>query len=236
MVNLGKMGKLVMTLIIVVILAALVWMMSSKEDQRIIQPSNDSKSNQMDISKVPGVTNVQRFSDAEKIAIKNAANRSNRSLRTGTSSGTKTPMPTKTPKPLPYPRVTINYSVEKTSSVRSNNVNDSRNNTFVIVKLDIRNYGYKYFDAYPGRFRMGRNADIIPLVNITTGNMINAVIVNNSRAKGDLLFSLSKKTNIGILTYLSADKSVSYYILYKKVSSSEMDDVKKQEVTDDEDV
>lgn len=217
MIKLGK--SLVITLIIIIILAAFVLMMSSREEGRIKQPilgNNES------ITIEPGVTNVKSFSDAKKIST-NMINKTSSSSR---------PVATRTPKPLPYPRISINYSMEKMSSIRGNSVD--RNSTFIIVMLDIRNYGYRYFDAHPSRFRIGQSADIVPLINITTGDIIDDVIVNNSRAKGGLVFLLDKKKYPGKVTYLLTNKSESYTILYKKVSPSEIED-QNQGATNDED-
>ena len=184
-----------------------------------IQSITPSKSVQKEfrIEDVPGITGIKRISDSNK----NKIYESNKNKTTGLNySRNITLRPAKTPKPLPYPRITINYSTEKTSSIRKEVVDDERNNTFVILTLDIRNFGYKFFDAHPSKFRIigSQNAEFEPLVNITTGELLDDIIVNNSRAKGDLVFIFQKnRASVNKIIYLSGD----YTILYHKGIPSE---------------
>lgn len=181
----------------------------------VIDKDNSNVSNAA-LDAARGITGVKKISDAKK------------GISGSDSNGTIRPK--STPKPLPYPRISINYSIQRSSSIGGNSVD--KNSTFVIVMLDIRNYGYKYFDAFSNNFRgvLTRNKEEIrPLVNISTGNMIDAVIPNSSRAKGDLLFLTSKKISIRDIIYHSNE---SYYIIYKKVSPSQIEDKKKEDVSD----
>ena len=173
----------------------------------------------------PDFKDVRKFSDTKKNVI------SNKNVQNKTGKI----MPIPTPKPLPYPRITINYSIQRTGSIRSNEA--GINDTFVIIMLDIRNYGYRYFDAFSNNFRTITTGDnvAIPLVNISTGNMIDDVIPNNSRAKGDLIFLISNKKLIKKLIFSSINKSENYYIIYKIVKPSEIEDKKEEGVVDDED-
>lgn len=226
MIKLGK--GLIITLLIVLILAAFVWMMSSREEGRIKQPILGIGSSTTRIEDIDhSITGVKRFSDAKK--DKNTADKTSSS-----SSSSSSPAPTQTSKPLPYPRISINYSIQMVDSIRGNSVDS--NSTFVIVMLDIRNYGYRYFDAYPNNFRgIVRKENIIPLINISTGDTIDDVIPNNSRAKGDLVFLISKKNLMTKIIYSPVNKSENYYIMYKLVSASEMEDKKQEVVIDEED-
>lgn len=173
------------------------------------------------IKNMSGITNVKSFSDFKK----NATSRSN-ATRTGRSSRSRES------KPLPYPRISINYSVQKTRSIGSNTLD--KNSTFLIVTLDIRNYGYTYFDAHQSKFRMGKDGEIRPLINISTGKTIDAVLPNNSRAKGNLIFLLGKGVNQGTIRFISTNTSESYNILYKKLSQSELTEVRRDVSNDEE--
>jgi len=233
---------------IIIVVSAIVFFSQERDDSVDLfleQYESDSLNVPSKSPEEMGYTNIKKFSDVRKEklneTIRKIENETNatkvvrkkmsmeernmpdpqRSLGTGTRI-------IKTPKPLPYPRISINYSVEKTSSIRSETTDD--NHTFVIITLDIRNYGYKYFDAYPTKFKIVmQNKEIIPLVNISTGSMIDEVIPNNSRSKGDLIFILKKReaSSIPKLTYIQGG----YEILYKKISSSEMN---REENKDDD--
>lgn len=168
---------------------------------------------------IPGAWDIKSFSDTKKNVATPAVNKPK----------TTTTKPKRTPKPLPYPRIVINYSMQKTRSIGSNILD--KNSWFIIVTLDIRNYGYKYFDAHPSKFRIGKGGDIIPLINISTGKTIDAVIPNNSRARGNLIFLLGKKVSQGKLIYSPTSTPENYYIIYKKLSLREMEET-KQEVFD----
>lgn len=163
-----------------------------------------------------GVTDVKSFSDAKKKVVTNES--------TNGTSKPKTVRPGRTPKPLPYPRITINYSIQKVSSIGNNKVD--KNSTFIIVKLDIKNYGYRYFDAHPSNFRgIIRGDEIIPLINVSTGDIIDDVVPDGSTAKGDLVFLTIKKYSMTKIIYSPANKlSESYNIIYKKLSPSKMKD------------
>lgn len=171
-----------------------------------------------------GAKNVGKFSDIKK----DAAPKSNVTNVTNVKSTTSK----KKIKPLPYPRISINYSIEKTRSIGSNQLD--KNSTFLIVTLDIRNYGYTYFDAHQSKFRMGKNGEIRPLINVSTGKTIDAVLPNNSRVKGNLMFLVGKRVNQGTIKFVSTNTSESYTILYKKVSESEMAEVKQESADDEE--
>lgn len=179
---------------------------------KVKMPAN--KSNDSDMVNIPGAYDIKSFSDANK-SVKKVANVS------------KTPKPKPTPKPLPYPRIVINYSVQGVRSIGGNTLD--KNSTFIIVTLDIRNYGYKYFDAHPSKFRMGKSGNITPLVNISTGKTIDAVIPNSSRTRGDLIFMFGKKVAQGKLIYFPVDN---YYIIYKKLSPREMEEKKQEDTAD----
>lgn len=223
MIKLSK--SLAITILVVIILVAFVSMMSSREKERIRPPIElDDRSAMIDTS---GVTDVKGFYNTKKDGMETV----NKTSTSGITDGALSP--TKTPKPLPYPRISINYSVQQTSSIGDNDADV--NSTFVIVMLDIRNYGYIYFDAFQNNFRgISRRNEIRPLVNISTGNTIDAVIPNNSRAKGDLLFLISKKEQIKKITYSPINKSENYYIIYTRLSPSEMEYKKEEESDEDE--
>lgn len=208
------------SLIIFVSLIILVGLFIILRPQGVVKlPINNSDGPTMDMSEV---TDVKSFSDAKKPAVP-------KSNRTNVSSSIR---PKKTPKPLPYPRISINYTVEKTRTIGSNKLD--KNSTFIIVTLDIRNYGYTYFDAHQSKFRIGLKGDLRPLVNISTGKTIDAVIPNNSRAKGNLIFLLNKSVNQGKVVYHSTNTSENYNILYKKVSKSGMEEIKRDAEDDEE--
>ncbi len=160
----------------------------------------------------PEMYNIERFSDARKNISHDSGSR---------GTGVRTARPKPTPKPLPYPRVLINYSMRTTRSIGSNSLD--KNSMFVIVTLDIRNYGYRYFDAHPNKFRIGKSGEIEPLINVSTGKIMDAIVPNNSRAKGDIVFLLDKKARQGKIKYSPANKSENYYIIYKQVSLSDIE-------------
>ena len=155
-----------------------------------LRPQKPSASLQQDIVEFtdilriedqPGITGVQRISDAGKNVIVNKTNYKRN--RTSLSP---------TPTPLPYPRMSINYSLIRSSNIRNDIAEE--NKTFVIATLDIKNYGYLYFDAHPTRFRLVyRYGEFEPIVTVNTGNVLEEVIPNNSRVKGDLVFLLDTK-------------------------------------------
>lgn len=158
------------------------------------------------IEDVPGVTNIERFSDAEKKKNVSVANR--------TSVTNRSAKPTPTPKPLPYPRIQINYTLKTASVIR--NETAPKDYIFIMAKLDIKNYGYKYFDAHPSKFRLtGRGISEEPLVTVSTGNTLEEVIPNNSRSIGDLIFLLKKdpKYTRGKKEIMHTEKA-NYLILY----------------------
>jgi hypothetical protein len=215
-----KKSFIIVFVVLITLIALFMFLRPSDTPKLPIQEDNGSTITS------PDVTNVKGFSDAKKNVSLNTTNKT-----TTNKTGNTRPKPT--PKPLPYPRISINFSMKRTDSIGSNSANV--NNTFMIVMLDIRNYGYKYFDAFPNNFRgVSRDNETIPLVNISTGDTIDDVIPNSSRAKGDLIFLVSKKKPITKIIYSPVNKSENYYIIYKMVSPSEMED-KKEEVTSDED-
>ncbi len=180
--------------------------------------ANDTGINSVNIEDMPVVTDVKRFSDANKKNIEERQVKVNATPRTGLTS---TPKP---PKPLPYPRISINYSVQKTNSIRGFSVSNS---SFLIVTLDIRNFGYKYFDAHPTKFKIDSGGGIEPFVNVSTGNMLDEVIPNNSRTKGDLVFLLKKGDSFSRnIKYISQD----YTIIYRHTSVDEMNQEEEKAV------
>ncbi len=185
-------------------------------------PINESDKPTMNMS---GVKDVKSFSDTKKSA-------------TSKPNITSTPItkPTRTnreSKPLPYPRISINYSVKTARSIGDTKLD--KNSTFIIVTLDIRNHGYTYFDAHQSKFRMGRSGELRSLTNISSGKTIDAVLPNGSRVRGTLVFLLGKSVNQGTLTYVSENKSENYNILYKKLSQSQIGEVRR-DVSNDEDL
>lgn len=187
---------------------------STKPEQRpqdFRKPSLDEQ-NIMRIEDVPGVTDVKRFSQN----VKNLT--SNKTIdRSNTSSSTSG---TKVGGSLSYPRILINYVMKRTSLIDNENAGD--NKTFIVVNLDIRNYGYQYFDAHPTKFRLAytayTNEEFIPIVTVNTGNVLDEVLVNNSRTKGDLVFLLdNKKVSSGVPKIKYIDGS-NYTILYNQES------------------
>lgn len=175
------------------------------------------------IEDIPGVKDVQRFSDVRK----NSVPISNESRNTSGQSRLSRPVPT--PTPLPYPRIAINYSIQRTALIR--NESAGINSTFIIVTLDIRNYGYIYFDAHPTKFKivgqdMGQDIELKPSVNINTGDMLDNIVPNNSRTKGDLIFKVDRKTTTFAPKIIYLNNS--YQILYMQVSQSVMEDRKKE--------
>ncbi len=117
-----------------------------------------------------------------------------------------------TPRPLPYPRVQINYSLQTTNSIRG--ISSGRNNSFILVSVDIRNFGYKYFDADPRKFRLG---SLEPILNVSTGNLLDAVVPNNSEAQGDLIFLTGNtRGGAGRLSYVSGE----YEIIYRATAAT----------------
>lgn len=130
------------------------------------------------IENVPGISGVKRFSDANKNILNNT-NRTRRSTRSTTTNRISAP--------LPYPRISINYTLSKVSSIREESAGD--NSTFIVATLDIKNYGYRYFDAHPKMFRMVyRNTEFEPIVTVGTENVLDEVLPNNSMTKGDIVF------------------------------------------------
>jgi len=213
----NKITFVIAIFVIVVVLIGLFTFLTPKVPQ--IDPKLSSSQKEFKIEDMPGVTDVKRLDDPKKKVVPTTgATNPKESSKSITPKPTKTPKP---PKPLPYPRISINYSIEKVPSIGNQSAGSGQ--TFVIVTLDIRNYGYKYFDAHPTKFKIIRqNEEISPLVNISTGNTIDAVIPNNSRAKGDLVFLLSKKSSsFRKITYVRND----YTIFYKKVSPEMIKDI-----------
>ena len=135
------------------------------------------------IEEQPGFSEVKRISDAGKNLTVNRTNyRQNRTYISPT------------PTPLPYPRISINYSLRRSSYIRNKGAGE--NKTFVVANLDIKNYGYLYFDAHPTKFRLiykYGGGEFEPIVTVNTGNMLEEVIPNNSRVRGDLVFLLDTK-------------------------------------------
>lgn len=179
------------------------------------QPGNFNENEtvkQNDFVNQPGITNVRRFTD--NLSERNTNSASSGKIIVGSIIVGNT---NRANAPLPYPRISINYTIDNVGTI--GNKNSGENNTFSLVRLDIRNYGYKYFDAHPAKFRLViRDNTFYPIVNITTGNMLDAVIPNSSRAKGDLIFLLSLKDSRGNpkITYIGDYKIVySYGIPYE---------------------
>jgi hypothetical protein len=165
---------------LVVLIGAFTFLKPQKAPENLQQNTGEF-TDVLRIEDQPGITGVQRISAAGKnVTINKTDYRRNRSSLSPT------------PTPLPYPRMSINYSLRRSTLIR-NEVAEV-NKTFVIATLDIKNYGYTYFDAHPTRFRLVyRYGEFEPIVTINTGNMLEEVIPNNSRVKGDLVFLLDTK-------------------------------------------
>lgn len=149
-----------------------------------------------------GATNIKTFADAlnNKINAQNANANRTKSAYAGRT--------TYTPIPLPYPRISINYTVQRMRTIRG--ITTDKNNTFIVVSLDIRNYGYKHFDAMPSKFMLG---SLNPITNVSTGNMIYAVLPNNSETQGDLVFYTSLRQGfVYKINYVPGG----YTIIYKQ--------------------
>lgn len=149
----------------------------------------------------PGITNVHRFSDLynnlSSQAITNVAGKKTNGFYA---------RPSATPKPLPYPRIAINYSLQTTNSIRG--IGAGRNDSFILVSVEIRNFGYNYFDADPRKFRLG---SLEPILNVSTGNMLDAVVPNNSETQGDLIFLTGNaQRESGRLSYVSGEYKIIY--------------------------
>lgn len=206
------MKKIYIIILIFAFIAIVALIFSSPKPQtpNIPKFAKDSfQTNQSRIEDMPGVTGVKRFSNINKNTGKNdiGANRTN------SSSGSRSIV--KTSIPLPYPRISINYTVRTASSIRGENA--GANSTFIVLKLDIRNYGYRYFDAHPTKFKIitNDNTNLEPIAYVNTGDVLDAVLPNNSRVMGDLVFKYEKRArsvSIRDIIYLSNN----YTILYKK--------------------
>lgn len=200
-------NKLLIMFIIIFFILLIIGLPTVRKVQVPTIPSDEKSYNKStDIENVPGVTDVKKFSDRFNISKQAVAGKSPAAVS----------KPTPTLKPLPYPRISINYSMARTSSIRNESLD--KNYTFLIITLDIRNYGYKYFDAHPAKFKIALwDREIVPLLNISTGNMLDEVIPDNSRTKGDLVFLLSKRqTGNPRIVYTSGN----YEIIYAPVSAS----------------
>lgn len=192
---------ILLVFILVLIIGAFTFL---RPQEKPLKKTSTGPQQEFKIEDVKGVTNIKRFSDTVKNLALNKTNKS--------SSSISRPKPT--PVPLPYPRISINYVMRRTSSIR-NEIADN-NNTFVIVTLDIKNYGYQYFDAHPTKFRLVYSgAQLEPTVTISTGNVLDEVLSNSSRTKGDLVFLLDKKkASSGALKIAYVDSG--YTILYNQ--------------------
>lgn len=134
------------------------------------------------IEDMPGISGVKRFSDAAKNVPTNKTVTNRTSTRINRTREIV----------LPYPRISINYVIRKVTMIQNESAGD--NKTFVLVNLDIKNHGYEYFDAHPKKFRLAyTDAEYLPIVTLSTGNMLDEVLPNGSRTKGDLIFLLDKK-------------------------------------------
>jgi len=211
--------SLVAIMLIVSSLVALIGLFTFIKPQGPIENVRYSPKDSIDrIEDIPGVKDVRRFSDIKKNILNESKNKTVRTVRS---------VPVPTPTPLPYPRIVINYSIQRTTSIR--NESAGANNTFMIVTLDIKNYGYIYFDAHPKRFKIVGKEELKPLVNISTGDMLDDIIPNNSRAKGDLIFKVSKNLFVPFMKIVYVnDGDNSYQILYRQVSQSVMEDKKEK--------
>lgn len=189
----------------------------SKEQQGSLEKFLESQGGQQKdtrIEDVPGVYNVKRFSDAYKRETIDT-NKTGGNY-TG-ASRTVTVTPTRTPKPLPYPRITINYSMSSTNSIRGQTA--EKDHQFIVLNMEIRNHGYEYFDAYPIKFDLQSHNEIFEAdINVSTGNMLDAVLPNNSMTVGDVIFKVKSKyrmTNPKIV-YKDLYKGGNYLIMYNK--------------------
>lgn len=167
------------------------------------------------IEDVPGVTNVERFSDPPNKKDSTKINGSGANNTEGANHTERNIAPVRTPKPLPYPRITINYSVYSVDSLNGQIAGDKEK--FVVASTEIRNYGYKYFDAYPTKFNLKINNEVIePTINASTGNMLDAVLPNNSVTIGDLIFKVNSKYRINSRSSILIYKDGNYLIMYNK--------------------
>lgn len=133
---------------------------------------------------------------------------------------------------LPYPRISINYSTMVVSTIRDESAGNK--NVFFILTLDIKNHGYKYFDAHPSKFVIDKGGKkIYPILNVSVDNMLDVVIPNNSRGKGDLIFLVGEReTYIGRSSIVYMSKN--YTILYNRMSSEEMNMITRDKEETDE--
>lgn len=215
-------------LVVIIFVVALIGAFTFLKPQDPSELFNKSKQNKNEIpfEKRPGISNVKTFADAYK-------NKRNASLNKDNMSGNVSdisPRPTRTPKPLPYPRIEINYTSESMTTIGDESAGEGYK--FLIIKMDIRNYGYKYFDAHPTKFAIVRGNKLVdPIVNVSTENIIDAVIPNNSRAKGDIIFLLKSRQTVSIkkMKY----KLDNYKIIFNGVDSIE-DEIVEDEAEDEE--
>jgi hypothetical protein len=108
------------------------------------------------------------------------------------------------PKAVPYPRIEIHYSLSNAGSI--NGVSANKGYYFLVTNIQIQNFGYKYFDAHPSKFVITNyNTAVAPSVDVSTGNMLNSVLPNNSITKGDLVFSLNTHFGAAKLEYVNGD-------------------------------
>lgn len=220
-----KIPILIFTVFIIAILIGYMGYFNEPEPPKIGKGKNNTNMTN------PRIIGVKSFSDRNvtppewwPIRTDSAANAMNGSTANATNrSGFVT-----YERPLPYPRVMINYSTQAIDMIGSENAGDK--NIFLVLTLEIRNYGYKYFDAHPSKFIINRGgAKIYPVMNVSTDNMLDVVIPNNSRGKGDLIFLVGEReTYIGrsSIEYLSKND---YKILYNQISSEDMNRVEKDE-------
>lgn len=133
-------------------------------------------------------------------------------------------------RPLPYPRISISYSVYPTYTIGTEEAGE--NNMFLVFTVEIRNYGYEYFDAHPSKFRIVRNKKIEPLVSISNGNVLDVVIPNNSKGKGDLIFLIEKGRTFGNPRLEYTLKN--YKIIYNSASPEDMNKVYQEDEDEEE--
>jgi hypothetical protein len=175
--------------------------------QPYVPPVPSSEGENISSSLPAGITNVRTFGDGKGPVPGTVAYIGTKKMTNGAYA-----IPSATPKPLPYPRVAISYSLQTTNSIRG--IGAGRTKSFILVSVDIRNFGYKYFDADPRKFRLG---SLEPILNVSTGNLLDAVIPNNSETQGDLIFLTGKTLGgYGRLSYISGD----YEIIYGTITAS----------------
>lgn len=205
-INKSNIKKLLPIVLFVIVLTLIIGAFTFLRPQNIQERKTVDRYEQ-DITRiedVPGVINVKRFSDVAKKLT-------NRTIGSNRSNSRSSPRANIS---LPYPRISINYVMKRAYSIKNGTAGE--NNTFIVVTLDIKNYGYEYFDAHPKKFKLiYRGMELSPIVTVSTGNMLGEVLPNSSRTKGDIIFLLEKKKTVSGVPKITYTDS-GYTILYNR--------------------